>query len=274
MMDMTQQEFKIFQQFLVQSCGIVLSDNKQYLVRNRLSAVLPRFGLRSFADLLVALQSESIASSRIKIEVIEAMTTNETFWFRDEAHFAELSGTVLPALAAKRTSVRVWSAACSTGQEPYSISMCVDDTIKNQGRPMSVNIIGTDISETVLGQAKQAVYSASSLSRGIDAIQQKRYFVPEGESFRVKPDICARVKFQQFNLLKPFSALGRFDVIFCRNVLIYFSDELKRDILTRMLQVLEPGGVLFLSSSEVVPNGIAGFETVRGTRGRYYTKSG
>ncbi|GAB4272788.1 MAG: protein-glutamate O-methyltransferase [Methylomicrobium sp.] len=272
-MEMTTQEFKAFQQFLVQSCGIVLSDTKQYLVKNRLSGLLPRFGLRSFAELLGALQSHSTAAARIKVEVIEAMTTNETFWFRDEGHFVELVGKVLPQIALKRSVVKIWSAACSSGQEPYSISMCVDEMSKISGQSCSVSIVGTDISEAVLTQARRAVYSASALSRGIDAAQQKRYFVPVDDGFKVKPEISARVRFQQFNLLKPFTALGRFDVIFCRNVLIYFSDELKRDILSRMLQVLEPGGFLFLSSSEVIPAGLSGFETIRGERGRYYRKS-
>lgn len=272
-MDMTQQEFKYFQQFLVRSCGIVLADSKQYLVRNRLSGLLPRFGLQSFSDLLAVLQSESVASSRVKVEVIEAMTTNETFWFRDEAHFAELTGSILPELAARRSGIRIWSAACSTGQEPYSISMCVEDMNKSQGKPLSVNILGTDISETVLRQAREAVYSESALSRGIDPMQQRRYFMQVEGGFKVKPEISERVRFQQFNLLKPFSTLGRFDVIFCRNVLIYFSDEMKKDILTRMLQILEPCGFLFLSSSEVMPSCVAGFETVRGSRGRYYRKS-
>lgn len=273
-MEMTQQEFKCFQQFLVQACGIVLSDSKQYLVKNRLFGLLPQFGLCSFAELLKVLQSESHTSSKIKVAVIEAMTTNETFWFRDESHFAELAGAVLPSLAAKRSTIKVWSAACSSGQEPYSISMCVDDMIKNQGKSFSVNIVGTDISETVLRQARQAVYSEAALSRGIDATQQKRFFIPVEEGYRVKPEISARVKFQQFNLLKPFSVLGRFDVIFCRNVLIYFSDALKKDILTRMSQAIEPGGFLFLSSSEVLPTSVSGFETVRGERGRYYRKIG
>ncbi len=273
-MEMTQQEFKCFQQFLVQACGIVLSDSKQYLVRNRLSGLLPRFGLRSFSDLLDVLQSESLVSSKIKVATIDAMTTNETFWFRDESHFAELAGAVLPSLAVKRSTIKVWSAACSSGQEPYSISMCVEDMIKSQGKSLSVSIVGTDISETVLRQARQAVYSEAALLRGVDARQQKRFFVPVEEGFRVKPKISARVQFQQLNLLKPFSTLGRFDVIFCRNVLIYFSDAMKKDILTRMSQAIEPGGFLFLSSSEVLPATVFGFETVRGERGRYYRKIG
>lgn len=273
-MEMTQQEFKYFQQFLVQACGIVLSDSKQYLVRNRLFGLLPSFGLSSFADLIVVLQSESHASSKIKVAVIEAMTTNETFWFRDESHFAELAGAVLPSLAVKRSTIKIWSAACSSGQEPYSISMCVDDMIKNQGKSLSVSIVGTDISETVLRQARQGVYSEAALSRGLDAMRKKRFFVPIDEGFRVKPEISDRVRFQQFNLLKPFSVLGRFDVIFCRNVLIYFSDAMKQDILTRMSQAIEPGGFLFLSSSEVLPASVSGFETVRGERGRYYRKIG
>ena len=267
-MEMNPQEFKFIQQFLAQSCGIVLSDAKQYLVKNRLSGLLSRYGMHSFTDLIAALQAGSGTAMKLKIDVIEAMTTNETFWFRDDSQFAELKEALLPELLAKKGGVRIWSAACSSGQEPYTISMCVEDTGKNH----FVKIIGTDISENVLNQARLAVYSDSALARGIDTSTRNRFFQPVESGYKLNPAITERVRFQQFNLLKPFAVLGRFQVIFCRNVLIYFSDEIKRDILNRMVHVLEPGGVLFLSSTEVMPAGVSGFEPVRGRYSRYYRK--
>lgn len=269
---MNPQEFKFIQQFLAKTCGIVLSDTKQYLAKNRLSGLLDRYGMRSFADLIVALQSDHRTSIKIKADVIEAMTTNETSWFRDDIQFAELKESLLPGLLARQRSVKIWSAACSSGQEPYTISMCVDEVCKNESKSRFVKIIGTDISENILNQARRAIYSDSSLSRGIDTSTRNRYFHPVEKGYELNPEISGRVRFQQFNLLKPFAVLGRFDVIFCRNVLIYFSDEIKRDILNRMAQVLEPGGVLFLSSTEVMPLNVSGFEAVRGKHSRYYKK--
>lgn len=267
-MEMTPQEFKFIQQFLAQSCGIVLSDAKHYLVKNRLSGLMDRYGMLSFSDLIAALRANVGATAKIKVDVIEAMTTNETFWFRDDAQFAELKETLLPELLVKKSGVRIWSAACSSGQEPYTISMCVEDV----GRRAFVRIIGTDISENVLNQARCAIYSDAALSRGIDTPTRSRFFHPVEHGYRLNREISGRVSFQQFNLLKSFAVLGRFDIIFCRNVLIYFSDEIKRDILTRMTHVLEPGGILFLSSTEVMPLGVSGFELIRGKFSRYYKK--
>ncbi len=271
---LTPLEYKAIGNFLSHSCGIVLGENKQYLVQNRLSFLLKKFDFSSFSDLVSCLQSNVVAAQQVKAAVIDAMTTNETFWFRDEVQFTLLTQTVLPELLKRKTgTIRIWSAACSSGQEPYSISMCADNVIRTMGnRGRNIQIIGTDISETVLMEAKKAVYSELALSRGLDASAKERFFQKTHEGFKLNPEICNKVRFQQFNLLKPFSVLGHFDIIFCRNVLIYFSDEVKRDILSRMAGVLEPGGYIFLSSTESMPIGLKEFEVVRGGV-RYYKKN-
>ena len=272
----TEPEYKAIRDFLNQSCGIVLGDNKQYLVQNRLAPVLKKFDLTTFAGLVSALQTPLAGTRDMRTAVIDAMTTNETFWFRDTMQFSLLSQTIFPELLKQKTgTIKVWSAACSTGQEPYSISMCVENFIGSYGygRGRNIQIIGTDISETVLQEAKNARYSELSLSRGIDPADKQRFFQKTHEGYRVKSEISQRVRFQQFNLLKPFSVLGRFEVIFCRNVLIYFSDDVKRDILRRMAGALEPGGYLFLSSTESMPTGIKEYELVKGEV-RYFKKSG
>lgn len=269
-MEMNPQDFKYIQQFLAESCGIVLTDAKQYLVKNRLSGLLEHYRMSSFGDLVNALRVRSGMAERLKVDVIEAMTTNETFWFREEAHFTELKEVVLPEMLARKGGIRIWSAACSSGQEPYTISMCVEDF----GKSRFVKIIGTDISENVLKQARAAVYTKSSLARGMATDRRERFFHPVENGYKLNSAITERVRFQQFNLLKPFAALGRFDIVFCRNVLIYFSDELKRDILKRIASVLEAGGILFLSSTEVMPAEVSGFEAVRGKHSRYYRKIG
>lgn len=270
---MTSNEYKTIQAFLSQSCGIVLGESKQYLVKNRLSGLLLKFDLASFSELTSIIQTNSLSAGKIREAVVDAMTTNETFWFRDDTQFIELRNKILPEIFARKAgTVKIWSAACSSGQEPYTISMCAEDIARQSTKNRSVQIIGTDISETILAEAKRAVYSDMALSRGLDEQSRDRFFQKTYDGYKLNPELTRRVRFQQFNLLKPFSVLGRFDVIFCRNVLIYFSEEVKRDILTRMADSLEPGGVMFLSSTESMPVGIKEFESVRGEKVRYFKK--
>lgn len=270
---MTPYDYKIIQQFLSQSCGIILGESKQYLVKNRLASVLTKFELATFSALSTAIQSNNPMAVKLKIAVVDAMTTNETFWFRDDMQFLELRETILPEVFNKKSgTIRVWSAACSSGQEPYTISMCVDDTEKKAGKNRNVQIIGTDISETILKEAKAAVYSEMALSRGMNIQAKNRYFQKIHDGYKLNMAITKRVRFQQFNLLKPFSVLGQFDVIFCRNVLIYFSDEVKKNILNRMVNSLEIGGYLFLSSTEAMPDCIEGLSSVRDGKAHYFKK--
>ncbi|MCK5831562.1 MAG: protein-glutamate O-methyltransferase CheR [Methylococcales bacterium] len=269
--DITLNEYKIIQHFLNESCGIVLTDNKQYLVKNRVTRVLEQFNLASFHELTVAIQVISNArNQKLKAAVVDAMTTNETFWFRDDTQFVELKERIIPTLVAKKNGkIKVWSAACSSGQEPYNISMCAEEVAGN----CQIQIIGTDISDTILKEAKAAVYSEMALSRGLDEKIRKRFFQQTEQGYQLTRKVTQKVRFQQFNLLNSYSGLGRFDIIFCRNVLIYFSDEVKRDILTRMASSLEPGGYIFLSSTESMPSGIKEFEVVRDGKARYFQKT-
>ena len=269
---MADEHYAVIKKFLEQSSGIVLGEGKQYLVKNRLSELVLKSGATSFAELVGLLQSDSFAAKRIKNAVIDAMTTNETFWFRDETQFMELKEKILPQLLKSKGLVKIWSAACSTGQEPYSISICAEALAK-MGLSGNVQIVGTDISETVLADARNAVYSEMVVARGLASTAKANYFrVLPGGGYQLCPEIVRRVKFQQFNLLDSYVGLGRFDIIFCRNVLIYFSAEMKRDILQRMAGALEVGGYLFLSSTESMLTNVTEFESVRGGRVRYFKK--
>ena len=271
--EITLNEYKVIQQFLSKSCGIVLGESKQYLVKNRLSGLLVKLDLASFSELSAFLQASTPIAMKVKTAVVDAMTTNETFWFRDDMQFVELKEKIFPEIFKQKAgTLKVWSAACSSGQEPYTISMCAEDAGQQVGANRNVQIIGTDISESILMEAKTAVYSELALSRGLDVQTKNRFFQKTHDGYKLNPEITRKVRFQQFNLLKPFSVLGRFDVIFCRNVLIYFSDEVKRDILTRLASSLEPGGYLFLSSTESMPPGIREFEPVREGKARYFKK--
>jgi chemotaxis protein methyltransferase CheR len=268
-------DYRVFQFFLSESCGIELNDDKQYLVKSRLLSLLGKHDVNSLAELAILLQSNSTLGAKVKSAVIDAMTTNETFWFRDEKQFSLLQNTLLPDLFARKTgALKIWSAACSSGQEPYSLSIVVLEALQAIHKTKTVQIIGTDISETILDEAKKAEYSELALSRGIDAQTKARYFEKNYAGYNLKAEVSNQVRFQQFNLLKPFAALGRFDIIFCRNVLIYFSNAVKRDIINRMADNLEPSGYLFLSSTESMPNGITSFKTVHAGNTCYYQKTG
>ena len=198
-----------------------------------------------------------------------AMTTNETFWFRDPKHFDVLMDNLLPELSQRKMgSVRIWSAACSSGQEPYSISLLVQQARQSGKLKSDVEILGTDISQGMLETAKRGTYSEIELGRGISPALKTNYFQNVRDGWQLKDDIRRRVSFKYFNLQDRYQPLGKFDVIFCRNVLIYFSDSLKTEILQRMADVLVPGGYLFLSSTEALPVAVTQFEkvTISGTR--------
>ncbi|BCX82919.1 chemotaxis protein methyltransferase CheR [Methylomarinovum caldicuralii] len=265
---LSQTAFCDFQRFLHEHSGITLGDGKRYLVQSRLSQILPETGLGSLDALIEALVRGQLPE-KVRSRIIDVMTTNETFWFRDRGHFELLKERLLADLSRQRfRPLRIWSAACSTGQEPYSIAITALEAVREGRLPRAnLRIVGTDLSQQVLKTAAGTVYSDLSLSRGLPEAIRQRYFQPHANGWRLKPEVRALVRFQPFNLLKPCTALGRFDLIFCRNVLIYFTPETKRDILQRLAAALEPGGYLFLSSTETLAEPVAALQplSLRGT---------
>ncbi|KAA0876579.1 CheR family methyltransferase [Nitrincola tapanii] len=252
-------EFRQFSQFLEKSCGILLAEHKQYLVQSRLSRIMQQEGFSSLSELIERLNQARGLS--LKEQVIDAMTTNETLWFRDVHPYEILKERLLPELASASSfgKLRIWSAACSTGQEPYSISMILEEF--RQSKPGSFasgqEIVATDISSSVLEQARRGEYEMLALGRGLSQERLTRFFTSSAEgSWKIRPEISQRVRFQSLNLLGQYSILGQFDIIFCRNVLIYFSSEVKTEILRKMHRQLKPGGYLILGASESL-NGLA-----------------
>jgi chemotaxis protein methyltransferase CheR len=241
-------EYQAIQAFLERQAGIRLGVGKEYLVVSRLSRLLDRFQLSGFEDLAGKINGLGIGS--LQTAVIDAMTTNETFWFRDLVHFKILTDHLLAGTRSSR--VRIWSAAASTGQEAYTTAICLQDAMQagRISRNLGYEIIGTDISATALQEARGATYCGVSASRGLNDQQRQRYFKVQDGCIEVLPAYRKGISFRTFNLLQSFDALGRFDVVFCRNVLIYFSQERKRDIVSRIARSLAPGGHLFLGSTE------------------------
>jgi len=245
-------EFRNFSQFLEKSCGILLADHKQYLVQSRLNRIMQQEGFGSLSELVSKLSQ--YGGTTLKEQVIDAMTTNETLWFRDIHPFDILRDKLLPEMTGGGSQkLRIWSAACSTGQEPYSISMVMEEykQIKPGALMTTPEIVATDISSSVLNQARRGEYEMLALGRGLSQDRLKRFFQQSNEGvWQVRPEIKSRVKFQSLNLLGQYSTLGQFDIIFCRNVLIYFSSDVKTEILRKMRKQLKTGGYLVLGASE------------------------
>jgi chemotaxis protein methyltransferase CheR len=268
----TAQQYENFRDFLEKACGILLGDNKQYLVASRLGRIMTEHNIANLNDLVQ--QMQLFSRRELREEVIDAMTTNETLWFRDTHPFVILRERLLPELMASGTGpLRIWSAASSSGQEPFSISMVVEEyraaCMGVLKRP--VEIVATDLSKSMLDMCRDAIYDQLSLGRGLTQERLQRFFERRTDNrWQVKQEVRQRVRFQQLNLLDSYSALGKFDLIYCRNVLIYFSAERKADILRRMHASLRPGGYLILGSSEALTDAADRYQMVQCSPGIIY----
>lgn len=262
-----------FRVFLEQQCGIVLGESKQYLVKSRLAPLMKKFGLDSLGELVSRTLSPS--ERQLRAAVIDAMTTNETLWFRDDYPFKLLKNKLLPELAARKTPVKIWSAASSSGQEPYSIAMSVLEYQQtNPGAfPRGVQVIGTDISTTMLEHCKYGHYDSLALARGLSAERKNKFFeVGDNGMMKVKDQVAKMVSFRPLNLLNSYSLMGRFDIVFCRNVLIYFSPEIKAQIISQIHGTLNNEGYLFLGASESLSGLNDNFNMLRFNPGIVYQK--
>jgi len=266
-------EYRQFRDFLEQQCGIVLGENKQYLVKSRLGPLMQRFSIATLSELLT--KTMNPFERQLRSAVIDAMTTNETLWFRDTYPYELLKSQIFPELEKTCRSVKIWSAASSSGQEPYSISMTALEY--QQGRPSAfaggVSILGTDISNTMLEHCQRAEYDGLALARGLSPERRSRFFEDSGKGMmRVKEQVRKNVSFRHLNLLDSYTLLGKFDIIFCRNVLIYFSPEVKTKIIRQFAQALNSRGYLILGASESLSSLNEDFEMLRCNPGIIYRK--
>lgn len=262
-----------FRTFLEQQCGIVLGENKQYLVKSRLAPLMTKFEVASLSELVQ--RTLSPMERQLRAAVIDAMTTNETLWFRDDYPFQLLKSKILPAFAGQRMPLKIWSAASSSGQEPYSIAMTVLEYLQTKpgAFPGGVQIVGTDISSTMLEHCKYAHYDGLALARGLSEERKRQFFEPgDNGMLKVKDSVRKLVSFRPLNLLNSYSLMGRFDIVFCRNVLIYFSPEIKAQILSQIHGVLNKDGYLFLGASESLSGLNQQFDMLRCNPGIVYQK--
>jgi chemotaxis protein methyltransferase CheR len=264
----TPADYQFLQKILKERSGLDLSADKQYLVESRLLPVARKFALAGITELV---QRMKAADHEIETLVVEAMTTNETFFFRDKIPFDHLRETILPIMLRERASrraLRIWSAACSTGQEPYSIAMC----LKEFGPELAgwrIEIVATDLSQGVLEKSKAGMFSQFEVQRGLPIQLLVKYFRQIGDMWQINPDIRAMIQFKQLNLLHDISHLGVFDVVFCRNVLIYFDQETKGAIFKRLAKVTASDGYLTLGAAETVVGLTDTFRPLPDRRGLY-----
>ena len=268
---MKQEDFDYLRNFLKQQSGLVLSADKTYLVESRLIPVARRRGLQGLEDLIAAVRGGRDAT--LAVEVVEAMTTNESFFFRDIKPFETLRDVVLPRLVAARKAegaqrLRIWSAACSSGQEPYTIAMMMKEH-PSLLQGMAVDIVATDLSQEILAKARTGTYSQFEAQRGLPIQLLMKYFSQAGEHWQIDSAVRAMVSFQQANLLQDLSRFGKFDVVFCRNVLIYFDGPTKTDVLNRIRRMMPKDGILYLGGAESVLGITEAFTTLPGERGVY-----
>jgi chemotaxis protein methyltransferase CheR len=266
---MTPEDFAYLRKLLKDRSGLVLSPEKQYLAESRLLPVARRNGLLTLTELIAKLRAPQ--AQTLTSDVVDAMTTNETFFFRDKQPFDHFRDTIMPALMAARARekrIRIWCTACATGQEPYSLAMA----LKGMGAALAgfkVQILATDLCAEVLERAQAGIYSQFEVQRGLPIQQLVKFFVPAGERWQITPEIRAMVQFRTLNLLADFKPLGAFDVVFCRNVLIYFDQPTKTAVLERIARQMPDDGFLVLGAAETVVGLSESFKPVPERRGLY-----
>lgn len=266
---MTPLDYDFLRTFLKGRSGLVLSNDKQYLIESRLGPIARKLGLNGISDLVQKLKAPG--ADGLAVQVTEAMTTNESFFFRDKTPFDHFKDVMMPALLKARAGkrhVRIWCAAASTGQEPYSLAMILKE-MAAQIAGWRIEIIGTDLSNEVLEKARSGSYTQFEVQRGLPIQYLLKYFQQNGDVWTIAPEIRSMVQYKPLNLLQDFSALGQFDIVYCRNVLIYFDQPTKIDIMNRIARLLAPDGYFLLGAAETVVGLTDAFKPMIDRRGLY-----
>jgi chemotaxis protein methyltransferase CheR len=263
-------------QYIYTLCGVHLDETKGYLLESRLAPLLSENNCRSFSDLHMKARMD--ATKTLPRKIIDAVTTGETSFFRDTSPFDLFQYRLLPELIDRRRAaalpntpipLRIWSAACSAGQEVYTIAMILKETLGNLTK-YNIRLLGTDVSDQAIARASYGFYSASETGRGLTAERLQRHLQPVQNGWKVQDELRAMASFRRINLLEDFSALGRFDIIFCRNVAIYFTENDKVRLFSKLGNALAPDGALVIGSTESLTGLSTQFEPMRYMRSIYY----
>ena len=271
---MNTSEFEFLSTLVKSKSGIVLSTDKTYLLVSRLNPVATKHGFASIDEMVSAMKGRRAGPS-VENDIVEAMTTNESYFFRDRKPFDAFEKEFLPYFLDARANarqLRIWCAAASSGQEPYTLAMQLKEA-SHKLASWRTEILGTDISTEILEKARSGLFSQFEVQRGLPIQLLAKYFEKRGELWQIKPEIRAMVQYRKFNLLERMQALGRFDIVFCRNVLIYFDRETKADILARIAEQMAPDGVLVLGAAETVIGITSAFVPMADHRGFYQKAS-
>ena len=275
MKKITPDEVKILSQYIYSISGIYLDEKKTYLIETRLKDILETEKCNSYGELHYKAKTDS--SRTIERKIIDAITTNETLFFRDNSPFDMFKYKIMPELIDRRTATtsgimpmfRIWSAACSTGQEIYSLAIILKELLPNI-KKYNIKLMGTDISDEAIAKASYGHYNKFEIERGLDKEKMQRYFAQSNNSWKIRDDIRAMVVFQKINLINSFVGIGKFDIVFCRNVAIYFNIEDRKKLFDKIAGVLEPDGYLIIGSTESLTGISQRFEPQRHLRSVFY----
>ena len=278
MIKITPSELNLIAQYIHEISGIYLDQSKSYLFETRLGSIAEAHGCRSYQEFYNKAKKDP--TKNIERQIIDAISTNETLFFRDKGPFELLQHKLLPEIIDRRTpkvpslktNVRIWSAASSTGQELYSIAIIIKELLRDLSR-YGITLLGTDISDSAVSQASYGKYNKFEIERGLDQRYLQRYFTLFGDSWKIKDEIRAMVNFRKLNLMAPFSALGKFDIIFCRNVAIYFTLEDRKKLFNWIADSLVDDGFLIIGSTESLSGVCPRFIPKRHLRAIFYEKS-
>jgi len=279
MIKITPEETRLLSAYIYEISGISIDASKAYLLETRLGKLLKEENCGTFSDFYRKIQLGS--RNVLEKKVINAMTTNETLFFRDTSPFELLQHKIMPELIDNRSKsaslvgippIRIWSSACSTGQEIYSIAIVIKELLGGNALKR-IKLMGTDLSDAAIAQASSGVYNQFEIERGFPREKLQRYFMPSGGKWKIKDEIRAMATFRHLNLMKPFVGLGKFDIIFCRNVAIYFTPEDRKKLYNKIADVLSPDGYLIIGSTESLNGVCTRFVPKRHLRAIYYQRS-
>lgn len=276
MQKISPEEIKILSSYIYNVSGISIDASKAYLMETRFGKLLEEEGCKSYREFYHKAKSDS--RNVLEKKIINAITTNETLFFRDTSPFDLLKHKILPDLIDSRsdkaplsggTNLKIWSSACSTGQELYSIAIVIKELLGTH-RNYNISLMGTDLSDAAVAQASAGTYNKFEIERGLPREKLQRYFTPSGVNWKIKDEIRAMATFRRMNLMQPFVGLGKFDIIFCRNVAIYFTLQDRKKLFNKIADVLEPDGYLLIGATESLTGVCSRFVPKRHLRSIYY----
>jgi chemotaxis protein methyltransferase CheR len=275
MLKITSEEIKLITKYIYDISGIYLDESKKYLLETRLNAIAEEQGCSSYHEFYNKAKAD--ATKAIERKILDSISTNETLFFRDTGPFQLLQHKILPELIDARapkspmlkTNLKIWSAASSTGQELYSVAIVLQELLKDLSK-YSIKLMGTDISDAAVAQASAGKYNKFEIERGLARDKLAKYFKPMGQTWKVDDHLRAMVNFRKFNLMTPFTGLGKFDIILCRNVAIYFTMEDRKKLFNKIADVLEPDGYLIIGSTESLTGVCPRFIPKRHLRSIFY----